>query len=103
MAIAHAVRASICGAVFLLLAGCSRKAPGPDACFALSLRTLGIQDRRVLDDPRVKAEVDALTDKCLTTPFDRQLTQCVRGPSDVPFCFSEFQRRYALRAGPSSP
>lgn len=96
MAIARAMRTTIFG-TFLLLAGCSRKAPGPDACFAFALHALDIQDRQLLRVPRIKQEVDALTDKCLTTPFDRRLVQCVHGPRDIPACFANFERRHPRR------
>lgn len=83
---------------FVLLVGCSRKAPGPEACHAFALQAYGIADRSQLREPRVKAVVDDLTTKCLTTPFDRQLLSCVDRGGDVQRCLAAFTARYGGEA-----
>lgn len=81
-------------ACFLLLpVGCSRKAPGPDACHAFARRVYQITDRRALADPRVLGAVNDLTTKCLVTPFDRALLRCVDEGASLDGCLAEFEVR----------
>lgn len=87
-------------ALFLTLllfapSACSRKAPGPHECYHFALRVMGVQSPRELSSPRVKSTVDQLTNRCLTTPFDRQLLSCVEQVGDVQRCFAAFQARHA--------
>jgi len=56
---------------------------------------MGVDKPRMLRSPRVKATVDQLTNRCLTTPFDRQLLTCVNQLGEVQRCFSAFQIRHA--------
>jgi hypothetical protein len=71
--------------------GCARKAPGPAECQRFALQVTGVRDARALSIPRVKAEVDDWTRRCLTTPYDRELLACVdRGEAG---CY----QRFALR------
>lgn len=92
--------AALLVALLLLPAACTRKAPGPEACYHFALQVVGVTDLRMLRSPRVKATVDQLTNRCLTTPYDRQLLACVNQVGDVQRCFAAFQARHA---GPELP
>ncbi len=98
---AHAGRsAALLLALLLLPTACSRKAPGPDDCRRFALQVVGVTNPQMLRSPRVEAAVDQLTNRCLTTPFDRQLLACVSRVGDVQRCFAAFQARHA---GPQLP
>lgn len=79
----------------LLPGACSRKAPGPHECYRFALQVVGVRDVRELRSPRIKATVDQITNRCLTTPFDRQLLSCVNRLGDVQGCFAAFQARHS--------
>ncbi len=49
----------------------------------------------MLRSPDVKSAVDQLTNRCLTTPFDRQLLECVDELGEVSRCFAAFQARHS--------
>lgn len=55
---------------------CERKAPGPDECVRFASRLFGVQNSALLRYPRAKQEFDTIVTLCLTTPFDRKVTQC---------------------------
>ena len=76
-----------------VLAGCERRAPGPEDCVVASMRLLGVTDERYLEVPRVKQAVDNVTFQCLTTPFDRQLTRCLEERHGDENCLLEFRAR----------
>ena len=57
--------------------GCTRKAPGPSECQALGLAVLGVDAETAAMMPRIQQAVDLFTVECLTTPYDRQLVQCM--------------------------
>lgn len=80
----------------VLLAGCPREAPSARDCERFALRVVGVSDARALAHPRVKADVDAWTARCLTTPYDRELIVCVdRGGRG---CYQAFASRHPDRA-----
>ena len=87
----------------VLAASCQRKAPGPSECREFARKALGIRNQGVLNDPRVRARYDQLTDACLTTPYDRQLVRCVAelGPNQQ--CFVAFQKRQEERGVDKKP
>jgi hypothetical protein len=85
-----------------MLCGCTRKAPGPAECQALSLALVGVDAetaammlrvRHAVDIGvdaetaammlRVQHAVDIFTVDCLTTPYDRQLLQCMAQQTTV--------------------
>ena len=85
------------GAALLAMPACQRKAPGPQECRRFALQVHGIAEDAPALPPPVKAVVDEVTVKCLTTPFDRELLRCVdegRGPKR---CVSEYSRRMRAR------
>lgn len=81
----------------LVTGGCSRKAPGPQDCYRFALSVVGVTDQRMLRSPPVRAAVDQLTNRCLTTPFDRQLISCVNRFGNVRQCYAAFQARHAAQ------
>ena len=83
-----------------LLAGlaCQRKAPGPQECHRFALQVHGIDEDAVALPPPVKAVIDDVTVKCLTTPFDRELLRCVDEGRGTQRCVAEYNRRVHLRA-----
>ena len=86
------------GLALLSTPACHRKAPGPEACHRFALKVHGIPEDATLLPPRVKAVVDEVTVKCLTTPFDRELIRCVDEGRGAERCLSEYQQRLQLRA-----
>lgn len=89
-------RLSVAASAALTLLACTREAPGPRECETFALRVVGVVDPRALARPDVKAAVDAWTARCLTTPYDRELLDCVaRGE---PGCYRAFAVRHPERA-----
>ena len=80
-----------------LLAGlalaCERKAPGPDECLQFAYHALGVRREEQLRSPDLKERVDTLTTRCLTTPYDRQLLQCVTLTGRMRACTLAFEAR----------
>jgi hypothetical protein len=85
----HAVIVSAAAA----LLGCERKAPSQQECFDYAMLTLRINDPRLLAVPAVADKLDEVVVKCLTTPFDKQLIQCVKTRSSARSCLYEFEDR----------
>lgn len=55
------------------------------------MRVTGVRDVRALAIPRLGAEVEDWTRRCLTTPYDRDLLECVdRGEGG---CYQRFAAR----------
>jgi hypothetical protein len=75
--------------------GCQRKAPGPDECVAFAQRAVGVVHPAQLRQPAVRERIDDLTTRCLTTPFDRELLQCVELTQRTRACTFEFEARRA--------
>ena len=88
-------------ALLIGLAGCARRAPGPEECHDLALTwVLGLRARAAVQDPGRAAEraiVDRTTE-CLTTPYDHELVRCVTAGAPPRRCLGAFEaRRRALR------
>ena len=88
-----------------LVAGCQRKAPGPEECVTLAYRMFGVQSGRELADPRVRARVDEQIQECLVTPYDHELVRCLEQGVRARVCqyaFLERRTRGESRALPKS-
>lgn len=73
------------------MAGCSRRAPGPDECVAFAEMTFGVPFQSVIAHPAYKQTFDRLVTTCLTAPFERRVFVCTaetRAPLD---CLRRFQ------------
>ena len=91
-------------AVMIVLSGCARKAPGPAECNEFAMRAAGIPPSTAPAqvDPRLRAAVEELTVRCLTTPYDRELLRCAES-SPLRACFSGFAVRHPDRAERALP
>ena len=86
-------RACVAVAVAAALLGCERKAPGPAECSAYA--------RAFVRDPRdnallaveLQSKIDAITQLCLTTPYDRELIACAQSTGRARACFDVYKRR----------
>lgn len=65
------------GVLISLSVGCERKAPGPAECETFAYQALGVHDERLRTLAVVQEMVAELVRVCLTTPYDRKLTECV--------------------------
>jgi hypothetical protein len=88
-----------------LAVACQRKAPGPEECHDLAVRWVStvrwgggapVRGGRA----RVAPDDDAVlerTTRCLTTPYDRELVECVRvrGGAIVD-CYEAFEARHGV-------
>jgi hypothetical protein len=86
------------GFVGLAALGCERKAPGPFECAAYAqafVRVPGDDEGLTLE---LESKIDAITQLCLTTPYDRQLIACARSTGRARDCFDAYKRR--TRLGP---
>lgn len=79
--------------VALLTLACQRKAPGPEECRAFAYRAVGVTRAEQLRRPDVRDSVNELTQNCLTTPFDRELLQCVQLTGRLRACKLSFDAR----------
>src|SRR5262245_15104184 len=79
-----------------LVVGCQRRLPGPDEChdFALVwvLGSRGASLRRI--SAATQEVVLERTTECLTTPYDRELVQCVTGGGGRQACLASFSQRH---------
>jgi hypothetical protein len=85
-----------CASLVLLLAGCQRKAPGPDECVAcVAFAKVWVkQDKVSLRKAMIGADpFDELVRECLTTPFDRALVECALNGTAPQRCRAEYRRR----------
>ena len=84
------------------LAGCQRRLPGPDECHDFALVwVLGPRAplvRRI--SPGTQDAILERTTECLTTPYDRELVQCVTGGGGRQACLASFSRRHRLPTPP---
>jgi hypothetical protein len=92
-----------------LAVACQRKAPGPEECHDLAVRWVksvrwgaaaGPRGRRA----RLLPDEDAVLERttvCLTTPYDRELVDCVRARGDIVQCYEAFEGRH--RVGLTQP
>jgi hypothetical protein len=86
--------ARACFSLALLASACERKAPGPDECVAFAVRAVG-GGEVLMERPELRARIDDLTQRCLTTPFDRKLLSCVQLTGNARACVAQFERRRA--------
>lgn len=81
--------------LLLGFAGCARRAPGPDECHDLARYwVLGPRARVVQQlGPAAEEAILDRTTKCLTTPYDRELVQCVTTGAPTRRCLAAFEER----------
>jgi hypothetical protein len=88
-----------CLPLLLLSLGCARQLPGPAECRAFALATIGVaQDTpaSVLSRrPRLAAQAEEVTRRCLTTPWDYELLNCLGTGVHSRVCLSHFEARRA--------
>lgn len=77
----------------VLALACQRKAPGPDECRQFAYDALGVQRVEQLRSPDLRERIDSLTTRCLTTPYDRELLQCVARTGRARACSVAFEAR----------
>ena len=86
-----------------LSSGCERKAPGPEECarFAAILVRSQAAGFGIVGPvgPSMLAQVDSVTQACLTEPYDRELLGCVL--NNGPLCLEDFRRRKGRPSEPS--
>jgi hypothetical protein len=87
--------------VVALLPGCERKAPSQEQCLDFAMRALRITDPRLLAVPAVSDKLDELVVKCLTTPYDKKLLECIKTRSNSRSCVYEFEDRDRRHRGTS--
>jgi hypothetical protein len=75
------------------VAGCERKAPGPEACVKFAESWFGVDRERVLRDAALSKHFDAKISDCLTKPYDRELVECVMNGGDNRRCERSYERR----------
>lgn len=80
-------------ALLASLAGCARKAPGPEACVQFAESWFGIGRERVLREPALSKHFDQKIHDCLTRPYDRELVECVLNRGDNRRCERAYERR----------
>jgi hypothetical protein len=80
----------------LLATACERKAPGPDECIAFAVQAVG-GGQALLRRAELRDQVDELTQRCLTTPYDRRLLSCMQTTGNLRACVAQFERRRAAQ------
>ncbi len=73
--------------------GCRGNLPTGADCETLALAAVRVRTPRDLEDARVLRAVQKITLECVTTPYDREMVECVRRRSDYPSCAVEFKVR----------
>jgi hypothetical protein len=84
--------------------GCSRRAPGPEDCHALAVQWVRAEHPslalRIPDPEETEEGAEAVlerTTECLTTPYDRELVDCVVAKSNLRACAAAFDQRHAAK------
>jgi len=93
-----AIRRLLLALSALALAGCARRAPGPEECRIFAHQVVGVPLDAPLGASPVRERIDELTRQCLVTPFDRELLRCVELGAPLRACTLEFGLRRAERA-----
>jgi hypothetical protein len=75
------------------LLGCDRKAPGPTECTEFAEAFLGYSRNDERITLREQAEIDEVTQLCLTVPYDRDLIACSRSTHRARACFDLYKQR----------
>jgi hypothetical protein len=84
----------LCGGLLATgLAGCRRKAPGPDECVAFAKVWVQRRPRLTEQGLAVADPFDELVRDCLTIPYDRALVECVINGKAPERCRTEYRRR----------
>ena len=81
--------ASLCA----VLAGCERKAPGPEECERFAEVAVQLAGSGPLLTPEVQAAIEQETRTCLTQPYDRALLECVTATQQGGACMAAYRRR----------
>ena len=82
--------------LFLLSTGCARKLPGPAECRAFALASVGVEQgtpASLLARTRLASQAEEVTQRCLTTPWDYQLLNCLGTGGSSRVCLSRFEAR----------
>jgi hypothetical protein len=79
--------------VILAPLGCERKAPGPAECADYAQAFVRDPDDDVRLSLELESKIDAVTQLCLTTPYDRELIACSRSTGRARACFDAYKRR----------
>jgi hypothetical protein len=83
--------------LFLLATGCARKLPGPAECRAVALASLGVEPgtpaSALAPHLRLAAQAEEVTQRCLTTPWDYQLLNCLSAGGSSRVCLGRFEAR----------
>jgi hypothetical protein len=80
------------------LAGCQRKAPGPDECVLFAHASYGVPRSARVESTTLRAKIDELTRECLLTPYDRELVRCTLEGGSPRACMRAFSARRGLLA-----
>ena len=78
-----------------LASACERKAPGPEECIAFAVQAVG--GNAMAQRAGLQPRVDELTQRCLTTPFDRVLLRCMQMTGNLRGCVAQCERRRAAQ------
>jgi len=83
--------------VLLLASGCARQLPGPAECRAFALASIGVEQdtpaSALAGQPRLAARAEDITRRCLTTPWDNQLLNCLGTGGSSRVCLARFEAR----------
>jgi hypothetical protein len=91
-----------CLPLLLLLAlslttACARKLPGPAECRAFALASIGVEPGTpaslLAQNRRLEARAEEVTRRCLTTPWDYQLLNCLGTGGSSRICLGSFEAR----------
>jgi hypothetical protein len=87
--------------VALLLLGsltsCARKAPGPEECVRFAESWFDVERERALRNRDLSAHFEQKVHDCLTTPYDRELVECVTAGGDNRRCARSYEQRHVAR------
>jgi len=88
-----------CLPLLFLSLGCARQLPGPAECRAFALATVGVEQgtpaSALQRQPRLAAQAEEVTQRCLTTPWDYELLNCLGNGGHSRACLSRFEARRA--------
>jgi hypothetical protein len=88
-------RLGVFAAALALTSACERKAPGPAECVQFAQTVSGISETGTRAASQVQRDLDELTERCLTTPYDRELLACVETTRATRGCLAAFNARQA--------
>ena len=80
-----------------LTTACARRLPGPGECRAFALASIGVEQRTpaslLAQDRRLEARAEEVTRRCLTTPWDYPLLNCLGTGASTRVCLAHFEAR----------